>query len=344
MTGTSAPRHSRISMLAAIAMLLVVAAPASAQSPVSFTDQSTDVSCFALQDAGVTVQLGMTASSVYGVNGSLMVWEEPATPQTAAPTMISQAMTAELSADGSALTATFDLYLLGDLGFAEGEPVFVGTAQLSAGLLAVGDPLSHETGSAGGNQQTRIEIVSQALEIGGTLSLPGGAVLSVAGCEGHADTTTYFQTQPNASVSTRNLLVMGCVWTTPDGFIVLDVSDRPEGAVAGLAVITDADTWFGEAEAELRETSAAASFTLHPFGDGAVGEASLAATLRHAGGDRFAFGEPGVRHMELFQDFEAGGELAFAIPGSSGVVLLEDADCVIWTDFMVDIAAEPARP
>jgi hypothetical protein len=333
-----------MSILAAIAMLLAVAAPASAQSPISFTDQSTDVSCFELQDAGVTVQLGLTVSSVHGAHGTLMVWEEPATPQTAAPTMISQAMTAELGADGSALTASFDLYLLGDLGLAEGEPVFVGTAQLSASLVAVGDPLSHETGSAGGNQQTRIEIVSQALETDGSLSLPGGAVLPVAACEGHADTITFFQTQPRASVNTRNLLVMDCVWATPDAFIVLDVSDRPDGAVASLAVITDADTWFGEAQADLTETSVAASFTLLPFGEGQAGEASLAATLRHAGGDRFAFGEPGFRHMELFQDFEAGGELAFAIPGYSGVVGLEDADCVVWTDFIIDIASGPAQP
>jgi hypothetical protein len=331
-------------MLAAIAMLLAVAAPASAQSPISYTDQSTDVTCVDLRDAGVTVQLGLTASSTHGVNGILRVWEAPATPQTAAPTMISLDLSAQLSADGSALTAWFDLYLLGDLGLSEGEPVFVGTALLSASLLPDGDAISHDDGSQAGNQLTRIEIVSQALDVEGTLSLPGGAALSAAPCEGHADVTTFFQTQPDASVFTRNLLVMGCVWATPDGLIVLDVSDRPAGAVAGLAVITDADTWFGEAEAEIRETSVAASFTLVPFGDGAAGDASLAATLRHAGGDRFAFGEPGFRHMELFQDFEGGGELSFAIPGASGVVALEDADCVIWTDFMMDIASEPARP
>lgn len=344
MTGPGAPRHGRMSMLAAIAMLLTLAAPASAQSPVSFTDQSTDVSCFNLQDAGVTVQLGLTVSSVNGVNGILRVWEAPATPQTAAPTMISQGMSAQLSADGSALAASFDLYLLGDLGLSEGEPVFVGTAQLSASLVPDGDPVGNDDGSQDGNQKTRIESVSQALDVEGTLSLPGGAVLSVAPCEGHADETTFFQTQPDAFVSTRNLLVMSCVWATPDGFIELDVSDLSEGAVASLAVNTDADTWFGQADAELRETSVAASFTLAPFGDGADGEATLAATLRHAGGDRFAFGEPGFRHMDLFQDFEAGGELAFSIPGSAGVIDLEDAVCVVWTDFMMDIAATPAQP
>ena len=120
-----------LAVLLAAMTLIALAAPVAARSPLRATMSNTSLECLELSGQTGISRIGFGVDDA-GAYGLLRYWAPGSDPATSTATLVSQAMSATISADGS-ITATFDMYLpiIG-----EDEPIFVGTAELTVSTEA----------------------------------------------------------------------------------------------------------------------------------------------------------------------------------------------------------------
>jgi hypothetical protein len=208
------------------ALLLAASVPgmASAAAPERVSDTQTDLSCDITVDAG-TVSLWIGVSDTYGTYAQLAFWATPAGPFDDPPTWFSIDGSAELSADGSSLAASFNLVEYVEPVEPEGIEVYavapsgdpIGTATLAATLSAVGDPESFSHGDRDGNRRYTVDGTFQQLAADGLLQLPADITFEdLSACWAGRTTTEAFATNPDTWVSRSADRSVSCVWEGED--------------------------------------------------------------------------------------------------------------------------------
>ena len=229
----------------AAAALVVSAAPTTAlaaQSQHSSIDHVL-VSCDRLTGDAGTVRFAAVVN-VSADSWASLFWTSATHPEIYQP--ISGTGDPTLSADGSRLTASIDLYDP----TVDPEVGFVGTAQVNLTLTPLGDPIHvREMTGKDSNRKVWIRGEEQLLAVSGQLRLPGGAVFDASGCEGSDETTTTSYNQPDSSVlRTDGVLYLSCAWSL-DGMTVRLSSFRdPYDHPADVSVETPDAAYYGGTE------------------------------------------------------------------------------------------------
>ena len=262
-------RTRAIALLGALAMLSV-AAPTAADTPERTTETDTMIACETVTNDGGTIRFVAISTNLGGPSGFLIYWADPGSP----PTLESQGVDVVIGADGS-ITATFDMYLPGDLGLeGDPEPIFVGTAELTATVEPTGDVEQILSRNQNGNQRTVISGGRQALAItGGEVTVPTGGTFDLpgTGCSGRQQVTEIVSTQPNADVSTGHLIQLDCFFETANGFVAVNGQSGATETFVGALIVDGTHVYFGEASAprvDLRSVDA--SIALPMDGDPSV--------------------------------------------------------------------------
>ena len=300
-----------IALLGALA-LLSIAAPAAANTPERTTEHDTTIRCESVANEAGVIRFAVGSSDLGGPSGFLIYLADP----NDLPTLVSDGVDVAIGADGS-ITATFDMYLPGDLGLeGDPEPIFVGTAELVAYVEPTGDVEQILSRNQNGNQRTVITGGRQGLAItGGEVTVPTAGSFDLPGtdCSGRQQVTEIVSTQPNADVSTGHLIQVDCFFETADGFIAVS-GQSGETETYVMAIIVDgADVYFGEASAprvDLRGVQASIALPMD-------GDPSVVATANVSG--RFSVVERAKGRFETDSGWATETAYLFAVNGTVSV-------------------------
>ena len=345
------------------ALLLVASLPgmASAAPPERVSDTQTDLSCEITADAG-TVSLWIGVSDTYGTYAQLAFWATPAGPYEDPPTWFSIDGSAELSADGSSLAASFELVEYVEPVEPEGSEVYavapsgdpVGTATLAATLSDVGDPESYSYGDRDGNRRYTVEGTSQQLAADGLLELPADITFDdLSACWGGRTTTELFATNPDTWVSRYADRSLSCVWEDED-FSVGIYGVSYEGGTFSEIYMADATGFaYGYTDsATLTTQQFSASYALETYDEltdtwTPGGSANASATL--SAGDRVnefsRYGNEKVRVNGVVLSID--GLLTIETDAATRTFPMDDASCFgqdITVQFIVSSPASGRGP
>jgi hypothetical protein len=307
-----------------------------AQAPLAFSEKSTSVACESVTGEAGTVRLTASVSSLSGATGFLVFWAAPADPDFDQPTLVSQGMNAIVETDGS-LTATYDMFIPGDLGITEGEPVFVGTAELATALSAVGPAEGIDEVTRNGNSQFRIQGTSQTLAVGGSVTVPTGGTFALTGCSGEQEMLAFFATQPDASVSTIDRTRIECFWVTQDGFVALEAQADENDLFAAVLVIDASGVYFGLGVPSLAPDGIGANIVLDPTGSAIISADFISV-------ERVKFKEKTGDHwvMVTLDLLSVDGTIAIETPGGSQALAVDDASCLADSRKVISLTTTPA--
>ncbi len=277
-----------LAILAALSLLTAalpgVAAAARAER---FSDVRTSLFCDALSVGDNSAFLSIDVSEVFGTFSSLAVWEPPAEPFTDSPSIISGDAVISLSADGTSLTATFELWTFDP----NNEPPFgdfIGEATLAASLAPLGEPEPFSFTSKEGNRLIRVEGVRQALSVEGELALPDGSIGDLSTCGAFTESVTFFGTNPAglpaSFVSRFEQTSLSCHWETDGTFVDLFAFSDEFGTFSDLFISSETSfvSDFSE-DAVLTTTAYSAAFDLVTEQGEPAGTATASAVLTPTG-------------------------------------------------------------
>lgn len=298
----------RLSVLPVVlSLLLGLPGVAAAAPPDRFSDERTSLFCDLVAPDGSTIFLSADVSEQFGSFAGLAIWAPGSEPFAAEPIAVSGDAEVSLSEDGSLLTASLQIWTFDPTA----EPPFgdlLGTAELTATLTPVGEPMEFEDEFKEGNRLIRSSGVRQALMVAGELVLPDGTVVPLDDCFAEHVIETFFATnpaQPPASFVFRSEVVtLSCSWETDGGFVDLFATSDEFGAFSDLFIATGETFVFGFSEDTVLTTETySATFTITDPEGGPVGSASASASLTPTG-ERF-------RLVDRFVDgsFKLIGEL-----------------------------------
>jgi hypothetical protein len=259
--------------------LVALAAPAAARTPIRETMSETSIQCAAVPGATGSIRVLVGVDSVSGAGGTLQYWASGTDPATSPPTLVSDGVTVTIGADGS-VTAHFDMFIPGDLGFGElGEPIFVGTAELTASTEA-GEPTRIDRRVQSGNTVYLVRGISQELTVtSGSVDVPTAGSFDLGGgeCIGTRKVETSFATQPDTTIASRDLIEAGCFVETSTGFVFVDGQSGVTETFVTVIVLDGDALYFGQAtDPELSLRGLAATVSLPLDGDPSVtGTASI---------------------------------------------------------------------
>ncbi len=241
--------YRRVASLAvggAVAML-TVAVPAAANTPERSTETETSVACDTVTGDSGTIRLAAALSSSGGPGGFLSYWKTGTDPVVDQPALVSQGVDVIIG-DGS-LTATFQMFIPGDLGLETGaEPIFVGVAELTALVSPAGEVEEILVREQNGNHRFHASGSRQALAVtGGEVVVPtaGAFALTDADCEGRDQVLQMFTTQPDALVSEQHLILLSCVVGTPGGLVSVGAHGSLNDTSLSLDIVDGSDSYFG---------------------------------------------------------------------------------------------------
>jgi hypothetical protein len=320
-----------MSVVATTAALLMVASlpgMVSAAAPDRVSDTQTELMCEALTADAGTASVYIGVSEAYGTYAQLTFWASPAVPFEEPPTWFSTDSSAQLSADGTSLVASFDLveYVepVEPVDSAEawatvpaGDPV--GTATLVATLSGVGDPERFSYGDRDGNRRYTVEGESQQLAVDGALELPGEITFDdLSGCSGSRVTTELFATNPDAWVGGYEDRSLSCVWEDEVSSVGIYAVAFDTGAYSEVYVADAAGFAYGFTEsAVLMTPEFSASFALETYDE-------LSDTWTASGSaSAFAALTPGERINDVFHDGNQKARVHGMILSVDGVLTIE---------------------
>ena len=326
---------TRFTIFAALLAPLIVAAPAAAHAPLDFTEDATSVVCEGVTGEPGTVRLTASVSSLSGPAGFLLVWAAPADPAFDQPTLVSMGMSASIQADGS-LTATYEMFTPGDLGITTGEPVFVGTAELTTTLSPIGPAQVIDEVTRNGNGQFRIRGTSQPLAAAGSLTVPTVGTFELNGCSGEREVLAFFATQPDADVSTINRTQIDCFWVTDDGFVALEAQADDNDVFVQVLVINTSGAYFGLAVRSLSAGGIDATVGLDP-----TGTATISADFTSF--ERIKFKDKADNHwvMVTLDLLSVDGTVSIDTPGGTQALAMDDASCLADTRKVISLTTTP---
>jgi hypothetical protein len=348
----------RVLVVLAAAALLVVALPSvtSAHRSVHESDSQLTVYCDPIQTDDGFLLFYAAISDTYGSDAGLVYWQPPAAPDESPPTWSSWQGTAQLSADGTQLGATLDMYE-----YVEPEPepepedpvvqavpppepeVFVGVATVALTLEPIGAPEPYSYESSQTNQRYRVEGETQSYAVSGEAVLPGEMSFDLGSCAAYRDTYTFFGTNPDAFVSRSEGAFVACSWEGEGYSIGLGFYRENEFTGADLYIMDLDGEYYGVTEsAVMTDAALSAEFDIYQVPDvppdemGAyavgpgelVGEATVWATLDPTG-ERTRFQQQfGWEKMRSRGErLAVSGELDVAWPGGEVTLALDEASC-----------------
>ena len=328
--------RNRFTIVTALIVPMILAAPAAAHAPLSFTEDVTSVACEAVTGEAGTIRLTASVSSLSGPTGFLLFWAAPGDPTFDPPTLVSMGMDATVQADGS-LVATYEMFTLGDLGITAGEPVFVGTASLASSLAASGLAQVIDEVTRNGNSQFRIQGMSQALTVTGSLALPTGTTFELDGCGGEREVLAFFATQPDADVSTIDRTRIECFWVTDDGFVALEAQADEDGVFVGVLVIDSSGAYFGEAVPSLSPDGIDATAALD-----SAGSAEISADFASFEGIKFKDKSENHWVMVTLTLLSVDGTIVIETPVGLQELAM-DGSCLADTRKVISLTTTPGR-
>jgi hypothetical protein len=327
--------RTRFTLVAAVVVPLIIAAPAAAHVPLDFTEDATSVVCEAVTDEAGAVRLTASVSSLSGPAGFLLFWAAPADPAFVPPTLVSMGMDASIGADGS-LTATYDMFTPGDLGITAGEPVFVGIAELTTTLSPIGQALVIDEVTRNGNSQFRIQGTSQPLAVAGSLTVPTAGTFELAGCVGEREILAFFGTQPDADVSTIDRTRVECFWGTDDGFVALEAQADEDDVFVQVLVIDGSGAHFGLTVPSLSPDGIDATVLLDPTGSATI-------SAEFASIERIKFKDKSENHwvMVTLDLLAVDGTISIETPGGQQALAMDDASCLADSRKVISLTTTP---
>lgn len=245
-------------------------------------------------------------------------------------------------ADGSGLTATFDLFTVGP-DFELGEPV--GTAVLDAEFTPFGDRVTFSFSDSSSDTQFVASSVQQSLSVTASVDLPAGAgSFDLAECAATTSTTTVFETHPDTYLDLNEFVTLRCTWPVVGGFVYLDAAGDRNEQSASLVVDVETGSFFGFSDADFSRSRFSATFELESFGS-EVGSATASASLSGLG-----------RHLEetirdgdfqqttLTQALKADGTLSITTPPGSYQLTLNTENCSASHQRTIFRVSSPSSP
>jgi len=342
----------RVFGLLAAAALLAATIPATAVAgrPTIETDSSTSLYCDQLTGDVGSVSLYVELNERFGAYANLAIWGPGVDPLNDPPSIISSDATVD--SDGTSVMVAFDLVDFMVPPGAE-EPPFgdpAGSATLSATLTPDGPAEDFSDKFHDGNRVVRIEGMSQALSVSGTLAIALLAgtedSLDLGDCVAQTSTFTYTSTNPNASVYGSRQLSLSCGWETSDGFVELFAGSDRGGAFSDLYVQQGEDVFFGFAEPTFSGSSFQAEYAIFANESGdPVGSATADATLDRTGGrvnehDRVG----GFKFIANGWILGVSGMLELSLPSGDTTLEMDAASCSAQDVHVQQIQTTPGGP
>jgi hypothetical protein len=202
----------RSALLAALCLVLVLPASASAARATRATDHTVSISCDGISPvsgAGFAF-FGASISDLNGPDAFLDAWNSSTPPDGPADISRDYEQPASVTWNGTTLSGSF--HVVG----ATGVPI-AGLATFSATLVPVGDPYTIDESFHDGNRKERLTGTGQTLQPSGTLTLPTGMTFDLANCFGDESTVSLFATNPNAFVASFSGRFLDCGLTDGSG-------------------------------------------------------------------------------------------------------------------------------
>ena len=263
----------RIRALFAVAVLLTLVLPASAQAGSLTRESDTRVNLFCEDVTAGNAHLFLFAetSDTFGSFTELEIWSGSLSGD---PDLVGDTSSIVLTPTGGS----------GSVALVEPDGDPAGTATLNATFAPSGPAEPYEFTEDNGNGTFHIEGVFQPLSVTGTLAVNQAhgpdPTFALGSCSAGIDTYTLTSTNPTSFVSHDQQIHLNCSWQLDDGFVDLfAVSDR-FGTFSDLSIVDRRTDFSGFAEPVLSPTSFVAEYEVieNESGDPA-GTASAAATL-----------------------------------------------------------------
>jgi hypothetical protein len=251
-----------LTLVAVMALIAMLPATASAAKATKVTINQVNLNCDGIAPtAGVGFAFfGASFSDVDGGDAFLDAWSS-AEPDEQADVTRDYEIPATVSWDGATLGGSFAV--IDDTGAPLGDATF------SAAMTPVGDPYPIDDSFRDGNHQQRYTGTGQALQPGGSLTLPGGATFDLAGCVADMASISVFATNPSSVVFSFAEHSVGCDLEDAagdTGYLYVGFGDEETFVDAGLfpadgspaifagallpptsgTIDTDLDTWFDD--------------------------------------------------------------------------------------------------
>jgi hypothetical protein len=206
-------------------MTMLLPATAIAEPALRFQDHHIGFFCEQSIDGGI-VSAHIDVSD-FGNFGGAEVWLDPALPFEDPPTLSggTEDVTLTALASGFELSVSFTVF--------DAESNELGAGTIEATLTPSGD-LETLSADRFGNRNTLISGTFQAMDVSGTLTLPGLGELELGPCSGDETFIKVVETDPHAFVLDNKGILVDCFWGTED-------------SAAGLFVISDSFGTFADA-------------------------------------------------------------------------------------------------
>jgi hypothetical protein len=335
MSRASHVRYRFLAVLAAIAML-AIAAPAAANTPERITETDTSLVCDAVTGDAGELSVSASLSSLGGSAGSLLYWQAGSDPSVDQPTLESQGVDISIGADG-VITATFDMFTPGDLGFeGGGEPIFVGVAEVTAFVSPTGEVEEIIDRFQNGNHRFHALGSRQSLAVtGGQVNVPtaGTFDLADAGCVGEELVVRRFTTQPDALITDEPIIHLACSVETATGFVNVGARSSPSDTYLVLEILDGADFYFGLMTApDITAHGVTGVVEAANFED-PTAVATAGVSVRFSVIDRFKFRIPETSgwFMKTEYVYSVSGAISVNAPGISLDLPMES--CIAFGDF-----------
>ena len=292
-------------MLAGLAVALAgVPSVAVADPPTSGSESGASISCAGDQQVEVFLGRGHGFSYLEMFSWSEEEWEGLS------------GFTEEFVYDGTTLEAEVDVYAWGE---GEGEQEFVGTATIAAVFTPVGDPEVFDEDGRDGNRRFRYSETSQSAEVWGSIGLEGVLDIDLSSCEAGQFTSSFWATNPAASVYWFSGMFLDCAVEGPSGSGFLYASTGGDGAFTDLFIATEQGFLSGFSDdATFTDTALTASIELFEeflddedgSGEGdPVATAHVDAVLESLGTETERFRYPDGRVKETIETFAVTGTM-----------------------------------
>ena len=317
-----------IALLSLSSLLLALLPGVAAAAPATrFREDAVVISCEASTADGF-VAMFAGVSSLYGAFGYLDFWPTGSEPYQDDPSVV--AMSADVSGDATAMTATFELaeYLPME------EPPFgdpAGQAILTAALTPDGDPETIDDRYRYGNAWEVVSGTSQPLLAEGALVLPGADLTDLSTCYAADQDIRYFATNPSAYNDRFREFTVQCSWETTEGFVGLSVFANAFDAYGDVYVSTPTSDTGGSGEATLTESELALAVSLEDWSDGGggvVGSAEASATLASTGTTVRTVDRFGRERVKVTAElYTIQGDLDVTIGSTTTTYPIDDEHC-----------------
>jgi hypothetical protein len=309
--------------LGLVAALTIPVSAALAAPASRITTTNLSVYCDLPED-GVTSGYLVLDASGSTTAADLEVWLAPASRVFNPPTLVTSDAAVTLAPDGSDMTGSINL-----VSFESGEPA--GSAVLAATFAPTGTPTTTERSEIGTNRKERIVETVQPLTATGSVTLPGGQLITLDGnCAGSSSTAEIFRNDPSSTVDSLDYIELKCDWQVNG--IEVAIAGQADRLLSyiDIAVVTPDGSFPGSMDdATLTRSRIDASFVLQPAGQGIAATGGTAvASARVSHGERYSFtdGEAGNRVRVTIQEFIVDGTLSVSLDDGTSMTLAMNAD------------------